>query len=48
MASELDSGRLIAPFGPAVATGQGYYLVYPESRAQQPAVTKLRDWLIGA
>jgi len=46
VASELDGGRLMAPFGPAVATGQGYYLVYPESRAQQPAVTKLRDWLI--
>lgn len=47
VAGELESGRLAAPFGPAVPTGQGYYLVYPESRAQQPAVAKLRDWLIG-
>ena len=48
VAGELESGGLNAPFGPPVATGQGYYLVDPESRAHQPAVAKLRDWLIGA
>lgn len=48
VAEDLEAGRLAAPFGPAVTTGQGYYLVYPEGRAQRRAVAKLRDWLIGA
>ncbi|MDX1607520.1 MAG: transcriptional regulator GcvA [Candidatus Competibacterales bacterium] len=43
---ELADGRLIVPFGEPVPSGQGYYVVYPEHRARDPAILAFRDWLL--
>jgi LysR family glycine cleavage system transcriptional activator len=44
---ELTDGRVVEPF-PAtrVATGKGYWLVYPERRAELPALQAFRTWLL--
>ena len=42
---DLATGRLVAPFGAATETGGGYYLVWPETRAGDPALAAFRDWI---
>lgn len=41
----LASGALIAPFGTPVATGLGYWLVFPQGAAQSARTKALADWL---
>lgn len=40
------NGRLHLPFGPPVASGAGYYVVYPETRRPSAPVRRFRDWII--
>lgn len=47
ISAELASGALVQPFGP-VLQGDGYYLVFPPGRAQQPEIVALQDWLRAA
>lgn len=42
---ELDQGRLVQPFGPAIE-GKPFYLVYPQSRANDPVILAIRDWVM--
>jgi len=44
---DLATGRLIAPFGPPIASQNAYYLAYLERKAELPKVTAFRDWLMG-
>jgi LysR family glycine cleavage system transcriptional activator len=44
---ELASGRVVEAFADTrVATGKGYWLVYPERRAELPALRAFRAWLL--
>ncbi|TLX58805.1 LysR family transcriptional regulator [Stutzerimonas nosocomialis] len=42
---ELDQGRLVQPFGPTIE-GKPFYLVYPQSRANDPVILAIRDWVM--
>lgn len=42
----LSNGRLYLPFGPPVASGAGYYVVYPETRRPPAPVRVFRDWIL--
>lgn len=42
----LASGRLVAPFGPAVASREGFFLVLPKARDVTAETTVFRDWLL--
>ncbi|PCC98323.1 LysR substrate-binding domain-containing protein [Halopseudomonas pelagia] len=42
---ELREGRLVQPFGPAFE-GKPFYLVYPESRRNDPTILAIRDWVM--
>ncbi len=42
---ELAEGRLVQPFGPELK-GKPFYLVYPESRRQDPTILAIRDWVM--
>ena len=44
--SEIESRRLAVPFDIASATGYAYYLVTPESAAENRAVSAFREWLL--
>ncbi|MFB9150501.1 LysR substrate-binding domain-containing protein [Roseovarius ramblicola] len=44
---ELATGRLVAPCGGPVTMRGAYYLVWPERRAQDAALSAFRDWLAG-
>lgn len=41
---ELEEGRLVQPFGPAFE-GKPFFLVYPESRQDDPTILAVRDWV---
>lgn len=44
---DLDSGRLVQPFGPTVTRGDfTYYLIFPRNRLRNPALRTFQDWLI--
>ncbi len=43
---ELRSGALVIPVDRSLIGQEGYYLVYPEEKANLPAVTSFRDWLL--
>jgi len=43
---ELANGRLVVAAGHELKTSSAYWLVYPESKAQLPAVGQFRDWLL--
>jgi DNA-binding transcriptional LysR family regulator len=43
---ELESGRLVSPFGPVVRSPTSYYLVYPSANATLPALQTFRKWLM--
>jgi LysR family glycine cleavage system transcriptional activator len=46
---ELADGRVVEPFpGTRTATGKGYWLAYPERRAELPALQAFRAWLLRA
>ncbi|MFN3581826.1 MAG: LysR substrate-binding domain-containing protein [Pseudomonas sp.] len=42
---ELKEGRLVQPFGPELV-GKPFYLVYPESRRDDPTILAIRDWVL--
>jgi len=44
---ELAAGRLVQPFPHAHITNRSHWLVYPESRRNQPKIAAFRDWLLG-
>lgn len=43
---ELMEGTLVAPFAQGLASKLAYYLVYPASAMERPAVKAFRDWLL--
>jgi LysR family glycine cleavage system transcriptional activator len=43
---ELASGRLVVAADHELKTTSAYWLVYPEKKAQLPAVGQFRDWLL--
>jgi DNA-binding transcriptional LysR family regulator len=43
---ELTSGRLVVAAQHELKTSSAYWLVYPEKKAQLPAVGQFRDWLL--
>ena len=43
---ELKAGRLVQPFGHAHITNRSHWLVYPESRRNQPKIAAFRDWML--
>ncbi|MGQ7263557.1 LysR substrate-binding domain-containing protein [Vreelandella sp. V005] len=45
IADELKEGRLIQPFGP-VLEGKPFFLVYPESRRNDPTILAIREWVM--
>ncbi|EHJ91512.1 LysR substrate-binding domain-containing protein [Vreelandella boliviensis] len=42
---ELVQGRLMQPFGPSLE-GKPFFLVYPESRQQDPTIRAIREWVM--
>lgn len=42
---ELKAGRLTQPFGPVIE-GKPFFLVYPESRRNDPTILAIRDWVM--
>ena len=42
---DLRSGKLVAPFGPALETGGAYHVVSLASRRDQPKVRAFRHWI---
>ncbi|MXN17878.1 LysR family transcriptional regulator [Pseudooceanicola sp. GBMRC 2024] len=42
---DLAAGRLVTPFGPPVASGEGYWLAIPERKWQDSRVQTFRRWL---
>ncbi|NGP18641.1 LysR substrate-binding domain-containing protein [Devosia aurantiaca] len=45
---EMASGRLVQPFETVGWNGHAYYLVYPETRRNQPKIRAFRDWIVDA
>jgi len=43
---DLDKGFVVTPFDEALTVSTGYYLCYPEVKAQVPAVVAFRDWIV--
>ncbi|EDP65475.1 transcriptional regulatory protein [alpha proteobacterium BAL199] len=43
---DLIAGRLVAPFATTVSKGKRWYLVYRQARADEPAFSAFRDWMI--
>ncbi|MBB4066657.1 LysR family transcriptional regulator [Gellertiella hungarica] len=44
--SELESGQLVELDVPRFKTGNGYYLVYPRHKADNPSVRRFSAWLL--
>ena len=44
--AHLRDGRLVTPFNTEIPGEYGYYLVYPESRADDARVQPFRDWIL--
>ena len=44
--ADLDQGRLVRPFEMMRRSGRPFHLVYPDSKAADPNVVALRDWLL--
>jgi LysR family transcriptional regulator, glycine cleavage system transcriptional activator len=42
---DLATGRLVAPFGPAIEAQGSYYLVWPRNKSRNPSLRMFRDWL---
>jgi LysR family transcriptional regulator, glycine cleavage system transcriptional activator len=42
---DLATGRLVAPFGPAIEAQGSYYLVWPRNKSRDPSLRLFRDWL---
>jgi LysR family glycine cleavage system transcriptional activator len=46
VAENLKSGRLVTLFDVVLPSESAYYFVYPETRADSPAIAAFRDWLL--
>ena len=44
--ADIQSGRLVAPFGTAVPIGFAYWIVCPSVTAQRPKIVAFREWLL--
>ena len=44
--NDLEAGRLVQPFGPAISSDYRYYIVYPLQHAERPKLRQFRDWLL--
>ena len=47
-ASEMESGRLVAPFTLNLHTQYGYYFVCRKDRMRSAKIVAFRDWLLEA
>jgi LysR family glycine cleavage system transcriptional activator len=45
---ELESGRLVRPFGLPHRREKAYYLVRPQVQREVPKIVAFRDWLLEA
>ncbi|NIA69576.1 transcriptional regulator GcvA [Pelagibius litoralis] len=45
-AADLDSGRLVQPFGPSIPSKHAYYIVCPPALAERRRVRLFREWLL--
>mgnify|MGYP000179837063 FL=1 len=45
-AADLESGRIVMPFGPATPSKWSYYIVSPPAQAERRRVRLFRDWLL--
>src|SRR3546814_2579142 len=45
-AADLESGRIVMPFGPVLPSKFAYYLVSPEALAERRRVRLFREWLL--
>jgi LysR family glycine cleavage system transcriptional activator len=43
---DIAAGRLVVPFSLSLPTGASYYLVYTQSRANDPSLRAFRNWII--
>lgn len=43
---DLEAGRLVQPFGPALPTDYACYAVSPEGVAERPKIKAFREWLL--
>lgn len=46
--SDLEAGRLVAPFDISLSIDAGFYLVCPEAMAESPKIAAFRAWLLTA
>ena len=44
--SDIETGRLVAPFATKVKSGLGFYFVCPEALAGRPEIRSVRNWLL--
>ena len=44
---ELANGSLISPCPQSMPSSRAYYLIVPEHKAERPALTCFREWLVG-
>ncbi len=43
---DLEAGRLVQPFGPALPSHYACYVVSPVATAERPKIKAFRDWLL--
>ena len=46
--ADIDAGRLVIPFEPAIKLDYAYYVVSLEDNADKPGIRAFRDWLLAA
>ena len=46
VALDLEAGRLVQPFGPALPSNYACYVVSPPATAERPKIKAFRDWLL--
>jgi LysR family glycine cleavage system transcriptional activator len=47
VSAEIEAGRLAVPFELSAPTSYSYYLVTPETNAENPGISAFRGWLLG-
>jgi LysR family glycine cleavage system transcriptional activator len=46
VALDLEAGRLVQPFGPALPSRYACYVVSPPATADRPKIKAFREWLL--
>lgn len=46
VSEDVKAGRLVQPFGPAIPSGENFYLVKPKNSSLSPAAQNFSDWLM--